>query len=279
MKPLSGIVPASSETGLQTASGYSMRQKNSDSSQDAGNAPESPGQKFLYSGDELDAMEEAQRYHCWILRHFRPYLGKRIMEIGAGTGSFASILIESAPHSEFFLFEPAANLFPLLERRYQHDARVRTYNASLDARAASLAPDTVVMVNVLEHIEDDLACLRQTFSVLAPGGNLLLFAPALPALYGSLDRAFGHFRRYGRTELLTKLQEANFRVHKVRYFNFVGVATWFFSGRILKRTTVPVRDVRFYDLWIVPPASWLEQRWEPPLGQSVVAIAQKPTAG
>lgn len=236
---------------------------------DASNRP------FVYSGTELNAMEEAQRYHRWILRYFQPYLGRRIMEIGAGAGTFASRLIESAPESEFFLFEPAANLFPLLRRRFEGDSRVQTYNDSVDARAASVAPDTVVMVNVLEHVENDAECLRQIYALLPTDGHLLVFVPALPAIYGSLDRAFEHFRRYRKAELSTALAGAGFRTLHIRYFNLVGVAAWFLSGRILKHTTVPAGNVRFYDRWVVPPSSWMENWWEPPVGQSLLAVAHK----
>jgi len=265
------------EAGSQSVSERSTLRKDS-VSQDLESKDARAGQAFLYSGDELDAMEEAHRYHRWILCHFQPYLGKKIMEVGAGTGGFARFLIESAPQAEFFLFEPAANLFPSLAQRYRGDVRVRAFHAPLDAGAASLAPDTVVMVNVLEHIEDDLGCLREAYSVLPPGGHLLLFVPALPALYGSLDRAFEHFRRYRRGELLKKLEGAGFQISEIRYFNLVGVAAWLFSARVLKRTSVSARDARFYDRWVVPPLSWLERRWKPPLGQSLLAIAEKPIA-
>jgi SAM-dependent methyltransferase len=230
---------------------------------------------FVYSGTELESMGQAHRYYRWILSYFQPFLGKCIIEIGAGTGNFARLLVESAPGSEFSLFEPAANLFPLLRQRFERNSRVRTYNDSLDAKAASLCPDTVVMVNVLEHIQDDAGYLRHIYSLLHPGGHLLLFVPALPAIYGSLDRAFEHFRRYRKTGLSAALADAGFQTLEIRYFNLVGVAAWYFCGKILKRTTVPARDVRFYDRWIVPPSAALERWKEPPVGQSLIVVAQK----
>ncbi|HUO34599.1 MAG TPA: class I SAM-dependent methyltransferase [Candidatus Acidoferrum sp.] len=256
-----------------------MRQKDLPVSHELQKEGASGEPQFIYSGDELDAMEEARRYHRWILSYFQPYLGQRILEVGAGTGAIASFLMEAAPYSELFLFEPAANLFPALAQRYRSDTRVRTFHTALNAGAASLAPDTVVMVNVLEHIGDDEGCLRDAYSCLSPGGYLLLLVPALQALYGALDRAFEHFRRYRRDEIERKLESAGFRTVEIRYFNFAGVAAWFFSSRILRRTTVPARDVRFYDRWIVPPLSWLERKWKPPVGQSVLAVAQKPAQG
>ncbi|HTV60774.1 MAG TPA: class I SAM-dependent methyltransferase [Verrucomicrobiae bacterium] len=230
---------------------------------------------FLYPGAEFHAMEGAQRYHEWILRYFDAYLGKRIMEIGAGIGNFARFLIESAPASEFFLFEPAANLFPIIAKRFASDSRVRVFNDSVNAEAASLAPDTVVMVNVLEHIEDDAGCLDRIYSLLPSGGHLLLFVPALPAIYGSLDQSFEHFRRYTKPELSAKIRAAGFHVLEQRYFNLVGVPAWFFFGRILKKRIVGAGSIRRFDRWFVPPLAWLESLWEPPVGQSLLAIARK----
>lgn len=230
---------------------------------------------FLYSGSELGAMEEARRYHAWILSYFRPYLGKRVLEVGAGTGTFAERLCQASPESELFLFEPAGNLYPALEERFRSHATVHTARASLDERATTLGVDTMVMVNVLEHIEDDEACLKLAGHVLAPGGNLLLFVPALQLIYGSLDRSMDHFRRYGRRELAQKLRMAGFRIRRIRYFNLPGVVAWGVYSRLLKRTTVEAGDVRFYDRWMVPALSKIEGWVEPPIGQSLLAVAQK----
>jgi len=222
-------------------------------------------------------MEEAQNYHRWILRYFRPYLGKRIFEYGAGTGNFASIVIATATatDTEFFLFEPAANLFPILQRRFAGNPRIHLCNDSARGSTGGVSPDTVLMVNVLEHVADDKECLREIFSMLPTGGHLLLFVPAVPGIYGTLDRAFEHYRRYLKEGLSNLLVDSGFRALEMRYFNFVGVAAWFYSGRILKRTAVPASDVRFYDRWIVPSVSWIEGMLEPPLGQSLLAVAEK----
>ncbi|MGB8673812.1 MAG: class I SAM-dependent methyltransferase [Candidatus Acidiferrales bacterium] len=230
---------------------------------------------FVYSGDELEAMDSLPGYYAWMLRHFRPFLGQRIVEIGAGTGNFAEFLLRESPGARFLLFEPAANLFPSLERRFAGNAEVTTIAGSLDERAAAFAPDTVCMVNVLEHIEDDTTCLTKIWEALAPGGHLLLFVPALPAIYGSLDRACEHFRRYKKAELSAKIRAAGFSILEMRYFNLVGVAAWFFSGRIVKKRTVDAGSARFFDRWLVPPSAWLENHWEPPLGQSLLAVARK----
>ena len=232
---------------------------------------------FLYSGTELDAMSEAREYRRWILSYFKPFLGQHILEVGAGTGEFSQLLLEEAEGARLNVQEPAANLFPLLERRFSGMPQVRVIDEPFSADCCDLFPvDTIVMVNVLEHVENDREYLQTIRRMLPAGGHLLLFIPATPAIFGSLDRAFDHYRRYTKKELSEKLCEAGFRIEKIRHFNFVGIAAWFTAGRLLNKKTVRAGEVRFYDRWIVPMASRLENRWEPPLGQSLLAVAKVP---
>jgi hypothetical protein len=134
--------------------------------------------------------------------------------------------------------------------------------------------DSIVLVNVLEHIAEDQAFLDDAHAALTPG-TLLLLVPALPRIYGSLDQAFGHYRRYTKTALASKLHVAGFGIIRLAYVNLLGIAGWFFTGRVLRRMTLQSRYVRWYDQWVIPWLSRLEERWEAPCGQSLIVIAQK----
>src|SRR5262249_14276693 len=137
------------------------------------------------------------------------------------------------------------------------------------------AVDSLIAVNVIEHIADDAEFLRLALHMLVPGGTIILFAPALSILYGTLDKAFEHYRRYSKPELAGKLIQAGFHLESIRYLNFPGVATWFLAGKVLRRKTIRPSQVRMYDRWVVPWVSKLERRWEPPFGQSVLAVGKK----
>jgi len=230
---------------------------------------------FVYSGTELDAMAEARNYCRWILDFFAPYLGKKIIEIGAGAGTFSELLLRIDRISKLVLFEPGANLFPLLQEQFLDNSRVRLQPGSFDPSVLEEPADSIVLVNVLEHISDDDALLLQIRQSLRPGGRVLLFVPALEWNYGSLDRAFGHHRRYSKPGLRKKLEHAGFRIEQARYVNFLGIASWFLAGRVLRQKTLRPRQVRWYDRWIIPWSFKLEQSWEPPVGQSLVAVAEK----
>ncbi|MGQ0792540.1 MAG: class I SAM-dependent methyltransferase [Deltaproteobacteria bacterium] len=231
------------------------------------------GDSFSYTGTELDALSQAQNYHAWIYGYFAGYFGRRVIEVGAGIGTFSEFILAGEGVSELTLFEPAENLFPKLQARFRTSARVRAIHGKFDAPA--LSADSIVLVNVLEHIEKDELFLESAYSTLAPGGRILLFVPALPWIYGTLDEAVEHFRRYTKPSLCSKLKGAGFQIETARYFNLPGALSWFIAGRALKKKTISPSDVWFYDKWVVPWVSRLERLIEPPLGQSLIAVARK----
>jgi SAM-dependent methyltransferase len=228
-----------------------------------------------YSGTELEALAGATNYYRWILRHFRPYLGKRTIEVGAGIGTFSELLLSETPLDHLIAVEPAHNLFPLLQDRLSRDPRASFVHGDVDKVSVSAGADSIIMVNVLEHVEDTRRLLKALSVRLNQDGHLLLLVPAGPRLFGSLDRVFGHHRRYTKTLLAASLAEVGFRICVLRYFNSVGALTWFVAGRLLKRTTIRRSDVMLYDRLVVPLVSKLEARWAPPCGQSLLAVAER----
>lgn len=230
---------------------------------------------FTYSGEELDALAGARNYYRWIVRRFSPYLGRRVVEVGAGIGTFAEHLLEAAPGTELTLVEPAANNYPHLQARFADHPHVRTQKGYLEDAGEAGSADSIVAVNVMEHVRDDDAFIRAAHRLLAPGGHLLLFVPAVPAIYGSLDKAFEHFRRYTKPVLAGRLRGAGLEPLRVQYTNLPGVAAWWLSGKVLRKQTVSARDARIYDRWVIPWVQALERVWTPPVGQSLIAIARK----
>lgn len=231
---------------------------------------------FLYSGSELEAMVEAQNYYRWILRLSSPYVGKKVMEVGAGVGNFAASLLEQSSIDRLVLVEPAANLLGRLQERFISDARVQIVEGELGVCNDADKLDTLIAVNVIEHVEDDARFLKQAFDLLTPGGAVVLFAPALQFLYGSLDAAFDHFRRYSRSRMVALLRQAGFRVERTSYLNFAGIFSWLLAGKVFRQETLKPAQVRFYDRYVIPVVSTLEGICEPPLGQNLLAIGRKP---
>lgn len=234
---------------------------------------------FTYSGEELDSLAGARNYYGWITRRFAPYLGKRIVEVGAGIGTFAEHLREAAPQADLTLVEPARNNWPHLRARFADRPGVRTVQGYLEDAGAAGSADTVVAVNVMEHVKDDAGFLRAAHRLLSPGGHLLLFVPALPWIYGTLDEAFEHYRRYTKPSLEGAIRGAGFAPLRIAYTNLPGVLAWWMTGRVLRRRTVRASDAKLYDRFAIPWIAALERLGAPPLGQSLIAISRKPAEG
>lgn len=229
-----------------------------------------------YPGGELDSLAAATNYYRWIVGEFAPYLGSHVVEVGAGTGTFASHLLAAADIAALTLVEPADNLISRLRQRFAGDTRVRVHHGYLEELSVSGGcVQSVVMVNVLEHIQDDRATLTTAYRLLEPGGHCLLFVPALPTLFGSLDLSFRHRRRYTRDTLARLLYVSGFGLRKLRFMNAPGVIAWYVAGKILKRHTLTSRSIGLFDRFVVPIAAGLERRWKLPIGQSLLAVARK----
>ncbi len=134
--------------------------------------------------------------------------------------------------------------------------------------------DTIVCMNVLEHIEDDASTLLDFASVLPSGGHLVLLVPSIKALYGTLDQHLNHFRRYDAQELRSKLTTAGFAIDELRFLNRVAVPGWWLNSRVLKRTVMPRGQLRFFK-WIMPLLR-LEEKRPPSFGLSLLVLARKP---
>ncbi|MDT5293536.1 MAG: hypothetical protein QOJ76_416 [Acidobacteriota bacterium] len=239
------------------------------------------GDAPAYAGRDLESMSFARNYHRWILDLFAPYLGRRVVEVGAGTGSFSELLLARSFES-LTLVEPSAEMHRRLVAhvaRIPTAARVRTYNDTFARVAARIAagerPDSIIYVNVLEHVEEDEDELRIVREALAPGGRVFLFVPALEWLYGSFDRQVGHRRRYTRRGLAGKCERASLRVLKAVYFDAAGVVPWWLKYRVLRSEKMEPAAVKFYDDFCVPVLRRAEARLPPPLGKNVLLVAEK----
>ncbi|MET0623439.1 MAG: methyltransferase domain-containing protein [Pyrinomonadaceae bacterium] len=236
---------------------------------------------LAYAGRDLESMSLARNYHRWILDLFAPHLGRRVVEVGAGTGSFSELLLGRAPES-LTLVEPSEAMHRLLVERvgsWRTHARVRVFNDTFANVARRVAeeerPDSIVYVNVLEHVREDEAELRLAASALPVGGRVFLFVPAFQWLYGNFDRQVGHQRRYTRAELAEKCVRAGFRVLRSVYFDAAGVLPWWLKYRVLRSEKLEPAAVKFYDDFCVPVVRRVEAKLPPPLGKNVLLVAEK----
>ncbi|MBI5281641.1 MAG: glycosyltransferase [Candidatus Solibacter usitatus] len=233
---------------------------------------------YKESGPEiLDTLSSAGRFNRWMADTVRPFVGKRVLEIGAGIGNLSRCL---APRRELYLASDIdEEHLARLRSRLSHRPNFRAVQCDLsrpeDFRKLQGQVDTVVCLNVLEHVEDDRTGLRNIHSALAPGGRAIVLVPEGMSVYGELDRVLGHCRRYSEKELREKVLEAGFEVEALFGFNRVTRPGWFFNGRILKR-----RSFSRFQLGVFDATVWLWRRvdgllpWKP---VSLIVVARKGT--
>jgi glycosyltransferase involved in cell wall biosynthesis len=221
----------------------------------------------------LRRVEALKRYTAFLWDLIRPYVGRRVLEVGSGTGVMTRYL---STRERLVATDIDAHYVELLRRTYADKPNVEVRPLDLGRLGEDGAGlrdfDTVVCANVLEHVEDDGAALRAMRDLLAPGGRVVLIIPALRRLYGAIDEAIGHYRRYTRHEIEEKLREAGLAVEHVSYFNVIGIAGWYLNAVILRRRSVPGLQARMNDR--LTPLLRLERRLHPPVGMSLLAVGR-----
>jgi SAM-dependent methyltransferase len=226
-----------------------------------------------YFGKDLEAMSFANNYYRWVIAEFSPYIRGAVAEVGAGVGNFSKLILE-ANIGSLMAFEPSGNMFPFLEKALNKDKRAKAINGFFGKVETSKHFDSVLYINVLEHIEDDFSELSRVYTALFPGGYLLIFVPALSWLYSELDRQIGHFRRYTKKNLVELTQRAGFSIVKACYFDIAGIIPWYINFTLLKNT-ISCGTVSLYDKLVVPVVRVIERLVPPPIGKNVLLIARK----
>ena len=227
-----------------------------------------------YFGRDLEAMSFAVNYHRWIIEEFRPFLGASVAEVGAGTGNFTQMLLEHTEQLD--CFEPSENMFPKLVETVGNNRKVNTHQSyfgdTQDEQPKNY--DTVIYVNVLEHVEDDEAELRIIQDALSPGGYALIFVPALSWLFSELDKQVGHYRRYHKKPLSRLVRDAGLELVTIKYFDFAGILPWYVAFVLLGKS-ISGGNVSAYDRLVVPTMRRLENIIEAPIGKNLLLVAKK----
>jgi SAM-dependent methyltransferase len=222
-------------------------------------------------------MEGAGSYNRWLFKRCEPFLKGRVLEVGAGVGNITKFLLQ---REAVIATDVSPGYVSELRNKFGHLPNVSV--AELDLSDASSVQrlvenqraDTVLSMNMLEHIENDALAVRHIFRLLNPGGRLVLLVPAHQALFSDMDRSLGHFRRYDKEGLSALLESAGFRLREVRYLNWLGAIGWLVNGRILRRKLIPSRQLRLFDFLIV--LLKLESYFQLPCGLSLLVTAEKP---
>ncbi len=203
-----------------------------------------------YGSEILARLNRAPRFTKWMADTIKPYVGDRVLEIGAGIGNLTANLV---PRTEYHASDVNPQYLDRLETLKQTRPYLQVHYT--DASAAETYPaeqfDTVVCLNVVEHIENDVQALTNIRKSLDKNGRAIILVPNGPQLYGTLDKVLGHFRRYTQGQLIAACVQAGFTVEKVLKFNRIGAPGWWLNGRLLKKESFGLWQIKFLN-FLVP---------------------------
>ncbi len=228
--------------------------------------------------ETLRRMASVDKYNDWIFDRIEPHVGQRILEVGCGLGNMTPYFLGREQLVSIDVLPASTRQ---VQGRFGGQLNFRAFCADICAAETfeALRPyrfDTAVCLNVLEHIKDDTLALRHMADLLEPGGKLILFVPAGQFLYGQLDAALLHHRRYDAEGLRRQVERAGLSVEMLQHMNPAGIPGWFLASRVLHRETPPRMLLGLFNV-LTPAFRWLEDRVRMPVGLSLICVASRPS--
>jgi SAM-dependent methyltransferase len=235
-----------------------------------------PIQASKIGGRTLEVFADTPRLNRWLYSKLQPDVRGEVLEIGSGIGNLSRLIVDDA--ERVIVSDMELHYIDELRRIFATNDRVDVVRYDLDASPPAEITarpfDTIVAVNVVEHIADDHAAVATLSGLLSPGGKLVVWVPACPFAYGSLDRALGHYRRYTPATLADLLLGAGLRPGVPRYMNFFGLLGWALSSRVLRRERLSAQQIALFERLV--PLFRLEDRIRLPVGLGLYAAGEKP---
>ena len=226
----------------------------------------------------LDALEQAPQFNLWMYESVRPWLGQRVAELGVGRGNLSKHIRQ---HEQVLLTDYRIDYLTELKARWSAQKNLQIGKLDMTLREdyeqlRAFAPESVVFLNVLEHLEDDRAVLRNLFDTVPAGCRIVVLVPYSMKLYSEFDKALGHFRRYEKGELEKKMREAGLEVEYQFFFNKIGVWAWYVANTLGGQKALKPWQLRLYGL--LTPIFRVLDGILPMSGLSTVVVGRKPVS-
>jgi cyclopropane fatty-acyl-phospholipid synthase-like methyltransferase len=230
---------------------------------------------FKYQGNELELFQHARNWKSYFSKTIKPYIKKNVLEVGAGIGS-TTLLLNDGSATSWLMLEPDANMSNDLQQKL--DDKLFPTNCRLQTGTIDqLQPgfDTIIYIDVLEHIEKDKTELEKAASLLEPGGHIIVLSPAFQSLYSPFDKAIGHYRRYTK-QMLKNISPGDLQLVSCRYYDSVGYFAALMNKLLLRKKYPSQGQVLFWDRWMVPVSQLTDRLFFHRFGKSIIATWQKP---
>ena len=228
----------------------------------------------------LKVIAKADRFNRWMFDQIKDHLKGEILEIGSGIGNISKLVIES---DHFItLSDSSEEYWEMLKENFSANKNVRDIvqidllHPDFEKKFSPYKEkfDSIFLLNVIEHIEDDELSIKNCRYLLKPGGHLILLAPAYSWLFGTLDKQLGHFRRYTIKSISELLKKSNFAILSGSYFNITGIAGWFLFGKIFRRRMLGKGEMSAFNS-IVPFAKLTDKLLGKKAGLSIIITGIK----
>ncbi len=236
-----------------------------------------PSESLTDEERNLRLMGEIDKYADWQFDALAPYIKGDVLEIGAGIGTLTQRILSHPGVSSCSVTEINPLNRAALEKNLSSKCRlISGVNLETELPASfKKSFDTVISINVMEHVKDDSSFFRNCSSCLKPGGHIIKLVPAMKSLFGTVDEADRHHRSYGRGDIRRLAEENGLKVVKLNYMNLPGALGWFYHGRILRTKVHAKGDLKLFNM-LVPLIKKSESVVSPPFGLSLVLVAVKP---
>jgi len=232
-----------------------------------------------YIGGELDLFAQAKNWKRYIRREIADYLDGDVLEVGAGIGA-TTVALHNGNARRWICLEPDRRLALRLKARLAPgDVRstIRVVVGSLRAFSERASFDTILYIDVLEHIREDRAQVGAAAELVRPGGHIVVLSPAHHWLYSEFDRSIGHVRRYAKTEL-RELMPPGWREIKLRYLDSLSVVLSLTNVLGLHQSMPTAPQIHLWDSFFVPASRVLDRLFFGAVGKSVLAVWRKESA-
>ncbi|MDJ0706563.1 MAG: class I SAM-dependent methyltransferase [Leptolyngbyaceae cyanobacterium MO_188.B28] len=221
----------------------------------------------------LDYLRSASHYNQWIFSQIQPHLKGKVLEIGCGGGNFTELIAQGCPQLVAIDINP--DFVAQTKARLKYCSNTTVLAADATTLEWSQSFDAIILLDVLEHIADDVALLQRLSQWLTPNGVLILKTPAIQQLYNRLDKAVGHHRRYTQETLQQALTDAAFVNSRIWPFNLAGIPGWWLNGAVLGKKVPSRQQVGWFDS-CVPMFRAMESKLGCPIGLSLFAVGYSP---
>jgi 2-polyprenyl-3-methyl-5-hydroxy-6-metoxy-1,4-benzoquinol methylase len=235
--------------------------------------------KYTQQGNQnLSNTDKANRFTDWMFSEINPYIEGNILEVGSGIGTFSKKITSDFKDRKIILSDIDPEYVKGLRNAYSPNKNIQAIKLDLgrssDFQNINNKINTVIALNVLEHVENDVDALKNIYNLLAPNGKLILLVPAHKFLFNCIDVSLDHFRRYTKKELLQKISQTDFKLKKLFYFNFPAIVGWYFNGNILKKN-ISEGSVSLFNKFIPLFRFFEKYILQKKVGISLIAILKK----